>query len=148
MTAVCTRCNASGDDPCRTITGKVATSEHVGRSRVVRSPRHLEAAIVKSADDAYWLTPIDTPTIDLALIIGRKIDDQIWTAEHVAVGTLFEDAALGRLEGTIVYDVQTLHTVLTSLGLNAKGRTELRLPDHGNEADDEVVKIIALYGDE
>ena len=140
---ICPTCNASGDDPCRTISGRVATSEHVPRSQVLRTPRHLEAGIIARAEAATWLTWFDQPSIDTALIIARKIDEQIWTAEHVAVGSLFEDAALGRLEGTIVYDVQTLHTILTSLGLNAKGRAELRLPDHDD--DDDIDQALALY---
>jgi len=140
----CPRCNASGNDRCRTASGKVATSPHVVRSQVVRTPRQLEAAIIAATDTAFWLTSIDTPAIDVALIVARKIDDQIWTAEHIAVGSLFEDAALGRLEGGIVYDVQTLQTVLTALGLTPKGRAELRLPEHDD--DDELTPILALYG--
>ena len=145
MKVLCPKCNATGDDPCRTASGKVATSPHVYRYATVRTPRHLEQAIVAATAQAYWLTAIDRQAIDVALVVASKIDDQIWTAEHVALGSLFEDAALGRLEGGIVYDVQTLATILTALGLTPKGRTELRLPEH--DTDDELATILELYGD-
>lgn len=140
---ICPRCQASGDEPCRTAGGNVATSTHVDRLRVVRVPGALELALVESVDRAYWLTPLYAPTIDAAQLIARKIDDAVWIAELKATGTLFDDHALGNLEGGIVYDVQTLHTLLTSLGLNPKGRAELKLDDQ-DESDD-LAAVLELY---
>lgn len=141
----CPHCGARGDDPCTTPSGKVAAATHKARTVVTRTPRQLESAIRSACDRATWLTVADAPTIDVAMILGRKIDDQVWTAEHVAVGTLFQDAALGKLEGGIVYDIQTLQTVLTSLGLTPKGRADLRLDQHDNDSD-ELGEILELYG--
>jgi len=139
----CPRCGASGDDPCRTAGGKLATSEHVGRSQVVRTPRALEAAVREAVAGAYWLQAVDRPAVDLAATLARKIDERIWAAEHVAVGSLFDDAALGGLDGGLIYDAQTFHTILGSLGLTPKGRTELAITER--ETDDKFDNIVALY---
>lgn len=145
MMATCPHCGAAGSDPCTTPSGKPASSTHKARTSVTRTPRQLEAAIAAATASATWLTGFDAAAIDVAMTIARKIDDQVWTAEHVAVGTLFEDAALGRLEGGIVYDIQTLHSVLTSLGLTPKGRADLRLEDHDDH--DELGQILEIYAD-
>jgi hypothetical protein len=141
---ICPRCGARADSPCVTASGKLARIPHAPRMAVVRTPGALEDTLRASVEEAYWLTPLYGPTIDAALIIARKVDDQVWAAETKTAGTLFDGHALGDLEGGIVYDLQTLLTLLTALGLTPRGRAELNLPDQ--DGADDLASILEIYG--
>ena len=106
-----------------------------------RSPRKREKSIAVAARDAWWLTPADVPTVEIAKAIARKIDDSIYQAE--AAGGLFPTAPLAGQYDAMAYDVQVLIQILNALGLTPRGRNDLGLDEPDTE-NDELAEILNL----
>ena len=121
----CPTCQASGPEPCRTLSGRLATSPH--RHRPTEAPPvTLTEAYRISIDAAHWLTDADRLAVEALRDLAEKIDAQRGLQLFAAGPTA---------DGSAGYLVSTLYQSCDALGLTPRGRRHLEIQDDDSASD-------------
>lgn len=107
-----------------------------------RSPRAIELAVIKAANQAPWLEPSD----QAALRVAKRLAETLDTIYSAADSTLLGDAS-AELASKTTYTAQTLLRVLEQLGLTAQSRDALGFGTRPAAAGDPLAEIRQALAD-